>query len=520
MITANGKPFIMIAGEVHNSNSSSVAYMEGVWDKAEALGLNSLLLPVTWEMLEPEEGVFDFSLVDGLIAQARQRGKKLGFLWFGAWKNAQCYYAPAWVKTDLHRFRRAEVEKGKNHVGLADFHGMPYTTLSYLCEETNRADAAAFRALMRHIGEVDAKENTVILMQVENEPGLQGSARENSDEADARFAAPVPEAFAAYMKAHTGTMSADVARAVQAGAATGNWQAVFGEVAEEVFSAYHIASYIEKVASAGREEYALPMMVNCWLDKGQKPGVYPSGGPVARMMEVWKYCAPSIDIIAPDIYVPNYCDVCDEYLKLGNPLLVPETATHSYAGPRLVYSVGHFHAWGFAPFGFEDIGEPFSAMQSYLFGVDITDPALKTPQDVGEYHWFAKTLDSMMPLLAAHYGSPSLQAVTCERKEEDTMLFGRYGLKVIMEPPVVFRKDGVCLALQVADDELFLIASGCAIVPFSADPAKPHVDILCLEEGSFEAGEWKMIRRLNGDEVALKRYETPTLLRMKLFAYN
>lgn len=519
MLTAGGKPFIMIAGEVHNSNSSSVEYMEGVWDKAQALGLNSLLLPVTWEMLEPTEGAFDFALVDGLIAQARQRGGRLGLLWFGAWKNAQCYYAPAWVKTDLNRFQRAQVEKGKRHISLKDFHGMPYTTLSYLCEETNRADAAAFRALMRHLKAVDACEQTVILVQVENEPGLQGAAREHSDEADARFAADVPAGFAAHMRASTASMAGDVARAVAGGAAGGGWQAVFGDVAEEVFSAYHVATYIERVAAAGRAEYALPMMANCWLDKGQRPGMYPSGGPVARMMEVWQYCAPSLDILAPDIYVPAFAQTCADYTKLGNPLLIPETATHSYAGPRLVYAIGHFHAWGYSPFGFEEMGAPFTATQGYLFGMDTADEALKTPQDTDEYAWFARTLDSMMPQLAARYGTPDLQAVMCEGGGPDTMTFGGFGIKAMMSPPVVARRDGVCLVLKVSEDEVYLIANGCAIFPFSTDPNRPHVDTLLLEEGRFEDGVWRMRRRLNGDEVALRRYETPTLLRMKLFAY-
>lgn len=36
-------PFIMLAGEVHNSNSSGLACMEAVW--ARALGMNSVLLP-------------------------------------------------------------------------------------------------------------------------------------------------------------------------------------------------------------------------------------------------------------------------------------------------------------------------------------------------------------------------------------------------------------------------------------------------------------------------------------------
>lgn len=115
VLMVDGKPFIMLAGEVHNSNSSSVAYMEGVYDQADALGMNCLLLPMTWELVEPEEGVFDFSLMDGLIMQARARGKKLAFLWFGAWKNAKCYYAPAWVKTDTERFRRAQIQRGRSH---------------------------------------------------------------------------------------------------------------------------------------------------------------------------------------------------------------------------------------------------------------------------------------------------------------------------------------------------------------------------------------------------------------------
>ncbi len=520
ILMVNEKPFIMISGEVHNSNSSSVEYMEQVWDKAEELGMNSLLLPVTWELIEPEEGKFDFTLVDGLIEQARRRGNKLGFLWFGAWKNAQCYYAPAWVKTDLERFKRAEVEKGKNFVHLKDFHGMPYTTLSYLCEATKESDARAFRELMIHIKEIDEQENTVVMIQVENEVGLMGSARENSDEADALFEAEVPQLFADYMNEHTDTMVSDVRSAVEEGAKSGNWKAVFGDVAEEIFSAYHISSYVHKVATEGKEVYSIPTVANCWLDKGEKAGKYPSGGPVSRVMEVWKYCAPSIDIIAPDIYVPDFCDVCDQYVKMGNPLFIPETATHSYAGPRQVYVVGHYHAFGYAPFGFEEMGEPFSATAAYLFGVDTSDPALSTPQNVEEYGWYSKALNDMMPILAGNYGTSDLQAVISERKENDTMIFGEYGFKAMMDLPILTRKDGVCLISKISEDEFYIIVNGCLLVPFSANQEKPNLDILSLEEGRFENGNWKMIRKLNGDEVAIKRYDKPTLLKIRLFTYN
>lgn len=520
LLMVKEKPFILLAGEVHNSNSSSVGYMEKVWDKAEELGMNSLLLPITWEMIEAEEGNFDFNIVDGLITQARNRGKKLCLLWFGAWKNAQCYYAPNWVKTDLNRFKRAEVIKGHTFTRIEEFFGISYTSLSYLCEETKKADARAFRELMLHIKEIDAQENTVVTVQVENETGVMISARENSDEADALFEAEVPQQFSDYMRTHTNTMVSDVALAVQAGEEKGNWKAVFGKAAEEIFSAYHIAGYVNEVAEAGKEVYPIPMTANCWLDKGEKPGKYPSGGPVSRMMEVWKYQAPSIDIIAPDIYVPNFCEVCDEYTREGNPLFIPETATHSYAGPREVYAVGHYHALCYAPFGFEEMGEPFTATAGFIFGMDTKDPALSTPQNPEEYRWFSRTLNNMMPLLTAKYGTDDLQAVICERKEKNTMLFGNYEFKAIMDFMMITRKDGVCLVLKMSEDDFYIIINGCSLSIFSTNQEKPNLDILLLEEGMFEDGNWKMTRRLNGDEVSIICYDKPALLKLKLFSYS
>lgn len=519
ILMVDDRPYIMLAGETHNSSSSSVEYMEQIYDQADSLGLNTLLLPVTWELTEPEEGKFDFSIPDGLIDQARRRGKKLCFLWFGAWKNAQCYYAPEWVKTDLNRFKRAQVEKGKNFIHRQDFYGMPYTTLSYLCDATREADARAFAALMAHIREIDEEENTVIAVQVENETGLQGSAREKSDQADMLFAGNVPQDFADYMKNHLETMVPDVRNAVESGAKSGTWTEVFGECAEELFSAYYVASYVNYVAKAGKTGYPLPMTANCWLDKGEEPGKFPSGGPVSRVMEVWDFCAPQIDVIAPDIYVPDFMGICDEYVRRENPLFIPECATHSYAGPRLVYSVGHYHAMCYSPFGFEDMGQPFSAAQSYLFGMDVTDPALKTPQNVEEYGWYGRTLSEMMPLLTEKYGTCDLQAVSSERPQENTMVFGTFGFKVITDTSMLLRKDGVCMVLKESEDTFYIVICRATLSWFSTDENRPNVDILQLEEGRIENGKWKRGRRLNGDEAVFPTFDSPALLKLRLFAY-
>lgn len=519
-LIVHDEPFIMLAGEVHNSNSSCLEYMKSVWEQAEMLGMNSLLMPISWELTEPEEGIFDYSLVDGLIAQAREHGMKIGFLWFGAWKNAQCYYAPEWVKRDTNRFKRAQMEKGKNFIRRTDFHGMPYTTLSYLCEETRIADAKAFAALMTHIREVDSEENTVIMVQVENETGVMAAAREHSDEADASFTSPAPQDFVDYMRSHTATMVPEVKAAVEAGADYGTWEEVFGDWAEEIFSAYYVASYVNSVAQAGKREYDLPMAANCWLDKGEAAGQFPSGGPVSRVMEVWQYCAPAIDIIAPDIYVPNFVEICNEYTRRGTPLFIPECATHSYAASRLMYTVGHYHAMCYSPFGFEDMGKPFTASQAFLFGVDVNDPALKTPQDIAEYEIISKHLRGMLPMLTERYGTHDLQAITGESPEENKMIFGTFGFHVIVDSRMLPGKNGGCLAWKESEDTFYLLITKAGMVWFSCDPSRPNVDVLALEEGHFENGEWKRGRRLNGDEAVITVYKEPTLLRVKLLAYD
>lgn len=517
MFQVNGKPFLMLAGEAHNSNSSSLAAMEPVWEKASQLSLNSILLPVSWELVEPEEGKFDFSLVDGLLSEARKRGFKLGFLWFGAWKNSQCTYAPEWVKTDMNRFRRAEIRKGERQVHLNVFHGIDYSTLSCLCKETMQADAKAFAALMTHLKEVDGQGQTVVYVQVENESGIQGAVREHSDLADELFAQDVPADFARHMKSHANNLRDDLRRAVESGAESGSWAQVFGKQAEEIFQAYHTARYIDFVAAAGKAAYDLPLTVNAWLEQGE-PGIYPSGGPVGKMIEVYKFAAPHIDICCPDIYVPYFCKVCDEFRRPDNPLCIPETATHSLAGPRLVYSVGHYHALCFAPFGFEELGDPMKAFAA--LGMDESDPLLSTPQNVEEYAWYNKTLNDLTPLLAEAYGTQKLQACICERPEETTMSFGEFTIKAETNHRFLSRKDGCCLALQTAGNEFYLVANACVLEIVSNDPQKPHVELISLEEGRFTNGNWERYRRLNGDESFMLLFEKPTLLKLKVFAYR
>src|SRR5690349_3168808 len=161
-LIVGGRPFLVLGGELHNSSSSSLEFMQPIWQRALDLNFNTVLAPVFWELIEPREGDFDFALVDGLIQAARDHGLRLVLLGFGSWKNGMSSYAPLWVKQDYRRFPRARLA------------GATAEVLSTLAEANWRADARAFAALMRHIAEVDGRTGTVIMVQVENEVGVLG----------------------------------------------------------------------------------------------------------------------------------------------------------------------------------------------------------------------------------------------------------------------------------------------------------------------------------------------------------
>lgn len=93
-LMVNGKPFIMIAGELHNSTSSTYEYLSTTWASLRAMHLNSVIATVAWEQLEPEEGKFDFEMVDSIISLATRYQMPTAIARFGTWKNSESSYAP------------------------------------------------------------------------------------------------------------------------------------------------------------------------------------------------------------------------------------------------------------------------------------------------------------------------------------------------------------------------------------------------------------------------------------------
>ena len=177
--------------------------------------------------------------------------------------------------------------------------------LSTLAPASRDADARAFAALMRHVREVDGQQHTVIGIQVENECGVLGDSRDRSPAANEAFAGPVPQPLTAYLQQHKETLIPEFRKVWEAagGKTAGTWEEVFGKGLEtdEIFMAWNYAQYVGRVAAAGKAEYPIPMYVNAWLVQrtGEKPGSYPSGGPVAQVHDLWRAGAPQIDFLAP-----------------------------------------------------------------------------------------------------------------------------------------------------------------------------------------------------------------------------
>jgi beta-galactosidase GanA len=204
-----------------------------------------VLIPVYWELIEPSEGKFDFSLVDGLIQEARKHKLRLVPLWFVSWKNSMSSYAPAWVKTDQRRFPRSQTKAGNGMEILSPF-----------SKETLNADARAFTAFMRHLREVDANDRTVIMVQVENEIGMIPDSRDRSTIANELFNQPVPMELMNYLQQRKEQLIPEF-RAVWAAngfKTRGTWEEIFGSGpgTDEIFMAWYFARYANRVAEAGK----------------------------------------------------------------------------------------------------------------------------------------------------------------------------------------------------------------------------------------------------------------------------
>ncbi len=491
MLLVDGKPFFILAAQLHNS-SAWPATLDRAWAAAEALAPNTIEAPVYWEQFEPEPGRYDTANLDALIARARATGKRLAILWFGTWKNGQMHYVPRWMKTDPVTYPR-----------MTDPRGEPIDVMSPHAPATLAADKRAFAALLAHLRKVDGARHTVILVQVENEPGSIGSVRDFGPAAQAAFAAPVPADLVARL-----------------GRRPGSWREVFGADADEAFAAYATARYIDAVAAAGKAVYPLPIYVNTWLRYKDKrnPGFdYPSGGAVWTMLDLWRASSPSVDFIGTDLYADDageFAKVIGQYARRDNPAWVSETGFNPRTAPFLYYVLAHG-------------GIGFS-----VFGID-NPPSPEQDAAVAAHRANFAALDPIRALIGqAAFDGRLFAAVESPGRAKQSLDLGQgwraniaFGPPAWGDTPAILAnspaQSGRAMVIRLPDDSLLLTGIDARIELERTVADGRHGQLLRVEEGDYVDGQWRPRRWLNGDETdyGINFHGSAQMVRVELGSY-
>ncbi len=530
-LMVDGRPFICVGGEVSNTASSDVETMKATIPRLAKANLNTILTVVSWDFIEPQEGQFDFSMIDYQIEAARAANVRLIFLWMASWKNGLSHFPPEWVKANQNRFPR-----------VVNAEGRTLEILSTLSPANRDADAKAFAAVMRHIREVDSKYHTVIAIQVENEVGVLGSTRDYGAAANEAFAGPVPKELMDYLQRNKDNLLPELKKIWDAAGnkTGGTWEEVFGKNVprpdrpvpnspnralrapnaelfnhtDEIFMAWNYARYIGYIAAQGKKEYPIPMYVNAWIvqpnDLG--PGDYPSGGPEPLVHDVWRAGAPAIDILAPDIYLPQYADIIRTFARNGNPAFNPETRQDA----NLCWTAfTQLDLLCFSPFGIDNLSPASAFARAYQFIGSLSGAVaeaqgkkdaiklitLEPGQNPGKVEMSDFVFDFTPGPSRRGGGSPPAGApgATATTATTPSPAGGPGGLAFLDAPFV--------LIINSAPDEYYFATNGNYPFRASLKNAGAIVAPASIDRGAFVNGKWVLSRRSNGDDIMGRGYD-------------
>lgn len=501
-LTKHGRPTLFMGLQTQNSSTGDAELLAREIDAVQQIGGNLLEAPVYWYSVEPEKDRFQFDSVQNLIDLCRKAKLSLIFLWFATNKNGHPNYAPEYIKTEPEAYHVAQSRNGA-HVA----------SLSPHCAATLTRDRNAFCKLMGFLAEYDRHEQTVVLVQVENETGLANTDRDYSPEAQAQYEVGVPECLMSVQLEDMGIVPSGT-----------GWKSRFGRHAHEAFSAYYHALYVQQIAKAGKAVYALPMMLNVMIgEQGyEEAGAsYSGGAAVGRVLDIYKIVAPDIDLICPDMYIPErerYLRVCDRYTREDNALFIPESPSLGLANAlNMMEAFARFGCIGMCYFG-----------ANYML-----DSQGNFLPDALELVYSMRAVVGVAPLLVKYRGTGKVHALVQQEFMEKLYLrlahyhveakfisacSERYGLGCRINPQDPANGDilttrGRALLIQTGEHEFFLSGAGVK-VDFIQRPNPEEEDsyahltsrqsgtlnFLSVEEGHFDGEDWVVDRYRNGDE--------------------
>lgn len=510
-LMVDGKPFLMLGAQCNNS-SAWPDTLPQIWSAMEQLKVNTLEIPIYWEQFEPQKGQFDYSVIDTIITQAREHNVRVVLLWFATWKNGSNHYMPGWMK-----------QQPEKYPNMINKEGQEIDSPSPHAEATLNEDVRAFSAFMKHLKEFD-KQHTVIMVQVQNEPGAWGSVRDYSNDAQKIFDKPVPK---------------EVLKAVGKNPKSNkNWKDVFGNDADEFFQVWHVAQYIGKIAQAGKDIYPLPLYVNAAIRNPINPGppYYQIGGPNDNVFELWRAAAPAVDVLAPDIYFSDtetYLKAMELYARGDNPLFVPETFWHDDF-PKFFYSALGYGAIGYAPFGLDDIririnkkGEVMTAKEMYEPTAINFELFAPMASEIARLNFEGKiqTAVQLVPVDPTADKGNAVDRVnyitdkTLHLKSWDAdVAFGTFSRlsRSEFQPQ---HPDGRFLIAELSENQFLVCGYHCRVMfKPSGKNKNSNWQYLTVEEGHYENGVFKVERILNGDQTDWGlNFDRPKVLRVTLY---
>ena len=510
-----GEPVFLTGLQCHNSSGGTDMIGQTI-EAVRLHGGNLLEAPIYWCEVEKEKDCYDMSMAADLVDQAKAAGLYLIPLWFGASKNGLFSYAPDYIKQNCDIYKRAR-----------DSAGLPVESLSPHCRETLERDKKAFARVMEFLDEYDT-EGTVIAVQGETEVGLVHTDRDYSTAAEAEYRRPVPEYLRNVRIPDSGICEKECKKAEAL-----SWKQLFGRYAQEAFCAWKHACYIQEMVEAGQEKFDIPYIMNVSIEINEfrEPGLcYISGGPVSRVLDIWKLTAPGIRLFGPDIYLPaerDYREACEAYARKDNPLFIPESLNGGIgAACNMMIAVADYGAIGICCFGAE----------SGIFDGKLLPEAEHTAVSM-------RAIASLAPLLIKYRGTGRVHAVTQAEfsswqyvKTREYHVTARFisndpkpqhyfGSRMNLNVPenaYSMTQRGRCLLADCGNGEFYAAGTGVCLsfvrrpevsdeTPYAhlASKLAGQLNFLSIEEGHFEGNEWVCEYKRNGDEANYQLYIHP-----------
>ena len=220
----------------------------------------------------------------------------------------------------------------------------------------------------------------------------------------------------------------------------------------------------------------------------------------AQNHDIWRAAAPDIDMLCPDIYLPEFPDILRMYSRAGNPVFIPESRAGQNGAANAAFAIGEMGAIGYSPFGFENgalsaANETFNSfyhkagsaadiiLEAQASGniraawVKGSDPAVyKQTLELGDYKIGVELVSSGM----RNGGAPQLTG-------------GTYSPDA----------SGYAIAIRESDDSFLFLGSNVRITFLPAD-GQGTIGLAKVTEGDFRNGEWVEGRWLNGDQIQLR----------------